>query len=56
MRSLRKDAVDKLVILLQDEQEIPLFIRWSEENFVDESVKFLLSVLKFKRQMVVETK
>jgi hypothetical protein len=54
MRSLRKDILDRLVSILEDEGESTLFVKWSENNFVDESVKFLLTVMQEKRRMIAE--
>lgn len=54
MRSLRKDILDRLLHILQDDSESVLFVKWSESNFVDESVKFLLAVMKEKKRMVAE--
>eukprot|EP01127_Copromyxa_protea_P020267 TRINITY_DN674_c0_g1_i1.p1 TRINITY_DN674_c0_g1~~TRINITY_DN674_c0_g1_i1.p1 ORF type:complete len:666 (-),score=191.11 TRINITY_DN674_c0_g1_i1:71-2068(-) len=54
MRSLRKDILDRLTSILDDETESLLFVQWSESNFVDESVKFLLAVMREKKRMAQE--
>lgn len=54
MRSLRKDILDRLLNILEDDSESALFVKWSEANFVDESVKFLLAVMREKKRMISE--
>lgn len=56
MRSLRKDILDRLLVILGDDEESALFEKWSEANFVDESVKFLLAVMKEKKRMIAEAR